>query len=137
MINSFKDDYRFLSNFWPCTVNLDGWWYPSVEHAYQAAKCLMPERGQFNIRMTAGQAKRLGQKIALRPDWEQIKLEVMATLLIQKFAKGSHLGNKLLATAPHELIEGNTWGDVYWGVCEGKGENNLGKLLMLIREDIA
>jgi hypothetical protein len=73
--------------------------------------------------------------VILRADWEDIRLEVMLNLLRQKFAPGSELRTKLETTTPHELVEGNTWGDTFWGVCNGVGQNNLGRLLMQVRDE--
>ena len=81
--------------------------------------------------------KRFGKTIKLRLDWEEVKVQIMLGLLRQKFKKGSSLGNRLLATGNQKLIEGNTWGDTFWGVCQGKGLNVLGKLLMQVRDEIS
>lgn len=133
-IDSFKQEYRFLSNFWPCRVFLAPHWYGSVEHAYQAAKTT-DLQAQLAIRsaQSAGMAKRLGKSVPLRPDWEKIKLEVMGDLLWQKFVLDHKLRARLVATGQRQLIEGNTWGDRVWGVCGGQGTNHLGNLLMRIR----
>jgi ribA/ribD-fused uncharacterized protein len=132
--------YRFLSNFWPSEVVYDGEVYPTVEHAYQAAKTLdVNARRAIREASTPGKAKRLGQKVVYRENWENLKYTVMEELLKQKFKwsdSGCELGNLLEETGDQELIEGNTWGDVYWGVCDGKGQNNLGKILMDIRSDL-
>lgn len=136
MIDRFTGTFRFLSNFWPAPVIFDGIEYPTVEHAYQAAKTeRIDQRVRIEHAQTPGQAKRLGRKVDLRPDWEEIKEAVMLTLLRQKFLKGTRLAQWLDETADHELVEGNTWGDVYWGVCDGVGQNKLGKMLMQIREE--
>lgn len=136
MIDSFTGPNRFLSNFWPCEVVLDDELYNSVEHAYVAAKVTdRTLRCQIRDCATAGQVKRLGRKLPLREDWEAIKLSVMEDLLCQKFSQ-SPLREQLLATGEQELIEGNHWGDVFWGVCEGVGQNNLGKILMRIRANL-
>ncbi len=137
-ITSFSGENRFLSNFYPCSVKLDGIMYSSSEHAYQAAKTL-----DKNVRIifhkhplpTAGQAKRLGRKLKLRPDWESVKFSVMEDLLRQKFSN-DYLGKRLLETGDAELIEGNSHGDVFWGVTDKGGQNHLGKLLMKIREEL-
>jgi hypothetical protein len=84
---------------------------------------------------TPGDAKRLGRHIDIRADWDDVKLEVMAFLLVQKFRKGTLLASMLEATGDAYLMEGNHWGDTFWGVCDGEGNNYLGELLMLIRED--
>jgi ribA/ribD-fused uncharacterized protein len=133
-IDAFRDQYRFLSNFWPCEIlSLDGDVYPSVEHAYQACKfSCVSIRSSIRGVATAGEAKRIGRRGG-RMDWDRIKLSVMEALLLIKFCPGSTELALLKATAGRELVEGNTWGDVYWGVCGGVGENHLGKLLMKIR----
>jgi len=131
MINDFRGKYRWLSNYHPSLVILDGMTYPTVEHAYQAAKCSDPEYRQRMV--TIGQpsaARRLGQQCPLRADWEAVKVDVMFDLIRQKFAVGTPLANQLLATKDIGLIEGNTWGDQFWGVCNGVGQNWLGRLLM-------
>jgi ribA/ribD-fused uncharacterized protein len=142
MIDSFDGEYRFLSNFWPATVVLDGLMYPTVEHAYQAAKTdVFACRLVIQAADTPGQAKRLGRRMPLRPDWERVKQDVMASLLRQKFAPGTGLADQLLATGYEGLIEGNSWHDNYWGVCYcpkccNRGQNRLGKLLMNIRKEL-
>lgn len=137
-ITSFSGEYEFLSNFYPAEIFWDGGVYPSVEHAYQAVKTLNPiERIAIGRASTPGKAKRLGQKCTLRRDWEEIKLLSMELFVRQKFNLWyPHLQEKLLSTGTAELIEGNTWGDTYWGVCNGEGQNNLGKILMEIRYNL-
>lgn len=129
-ITAFAGDHRWLSNFWYARVTLDGVSYPTVENAYQAAKTLNLEaRHQFE-RCTPGDAKRLGKRLVLRADWDRVKLAVMRDLIAQKFARGTRLADQLLTTGTAELVEGNRWGDRYWGVCQGEGQNHLGRLLM-------
>lgn len=136
-ITSFSGDHRFLSNFWPSPVTYQGVEYPTVEHAYQAAKTLdLDERKAIAGVLTPSQAKRLGKTVHLREDWEQVKIGIMASLLRQKFSKASLCGSWLLATGDAVLVEGNRWGDTFWGACGGKGQNHLGKLLMQLREEI-
>ena len=137
-IESFSGEYKFLSNFYQCVVSLDCDTYPSVEHAYQAAKTLDPEERRV-IRTTpqSNLAKKLGQYIAIRPDWEDVKLWIMSDLVWQKFSNNKELKDKLLATDSVELIEGNWWNDTYWGICKGVGQNNLGKILMAVRYELA
>lgn len=136
MIDRFNGEYAFLSNFHPSTVKLYGRNYPTVEHAFQAAKTLSElERTAIRHATTPGRAKRLGRRCTLRPDWDEIKIDVMDRLLRRKFDPGSNLWHMLQATAPHELVEGNTWNDRFWGVCRGVGQNHLGRLLMAIRDD--
>jgi ribA/ribD-fused uncharacterized protein len=136
VIDSFRGEYRWLSTNWPAQVELGGMRFPSVEHAYQAAKTTdARQRAQF-LTGSPGDAKRLGRRVTMRPDWEVVKVDVMRDLLRQKFARGSELAAKLIATGAQPLVEGNTWGDTFWGVCRGKGENNLGRLLMQVRDEV-
>lgn len=136
MIDSFSGEHRFLSNFYPSFLSFGKLVFQTVEHGYQAAKSLNQE-DWFTIAnlVTPGEAKRVGQKLTLRPDWETYKLEAMQDLLRMKF-NIPHLKEKLIATGNQELIEGNHWGDTYWGICQGKGQNHLGKLLMKIRSEL-
>jgi hypothetical protein len=134
-INDFDGEFRFLSNFFPAEVEFGGHLYPSTEHAFQAAKTLSEaERSEIRSAPTPGKAKRLGRRVTLRTDWEAVKVQIMQTLVEKKFAD-RELKEKLLATGDAELIEGNTWGDCWWGVDAntGKGENHLGKILMEVR----
>ena len=109
--------------------------YPSAEHAYQAAKTLVPEeRLLFATAATPSIAKRLGRKVTLRRDWEEVKNQVMDNICFQKFSH-PELKQKLIDTGDLYLEETNTWGDTYWGVCDGKGRNILGLTLMKIRKE--
>lgn len=136
MINSFDKEYYFLSNFYPSKITFEGIEYKTVEHAFQAAKSLDNfERYTIAMMPTPGRAKQMGRSINLRADWEEVKESVMETCLREKFAI-PEFREKLLATGDEELIEGNTWNDRFWGVCNGEGENKLGKLLMKIRKEL-
>lgn len=138
MINSFQGEHRWLSNFWPAKVVLEDIEFPTVEHAYVAAKTLdmaMRLRVSEIPAQNAGRVKRLGRTFDLRVDWDDVRLSTMERLLRQKFAIPD-LRMLLLKTGNQILIEGNTWGDTFWGVCRGTGENNLGNLLMKIRSEI-
>lgn len=135
-IDRFEGEYEFLSNFATCSIYWGDHYVATVEHAYQAAKATAEGDCLKIIRCkTPGEAKRMGRTIACRPDWDTIKLEVMEILLRRKFTKPI-FRDKLLATGTEELVEGNTWGDTFWGVCRGQGENHLGKLLMKIRSEL-
>lgn len=136
-IEESQGDYRFLNNFWPASVVLDGVSYPSVEHAYQAAKTLnLDDRKQF-LCCTHGEAKRAGRALLLRSDWEQVRLSIMSDLVKQKFTNNRILAEKLIDTGAAELIEGNNWNDTFWGVCRGIGDNNLGKILTVVRSQLS
>lgn len=135
-IDRFEGPYEFLSNFYPIRISFEGITYITAEHAYQAAKTLdRSTRLVFLTVRTAAQAKNLGRSLQLRPDWDEVKLEVMESILREKF-KGPIMRGRLIDTWPLELIEGNWWGDRFWGICNGEGENYLGKLLMKIREEL-
>ncbi len=135
-ILEFQGAYRFLSNFYESEMKYDGVSYRTLEHAFQAAKTLQfPERLHIWLCQTPGEAKRIGKVVELRPDWELVKLFIMKELLHQKFRYPT-LKRWLMSTGDAELIEGNNWGDTFWGVCNGVGENHLGKLIMEVRTEI-
>lgn len=135
-IDSFDGPYRFLSNFFPLTpqILVDGIYYRTVEHAFQAQKTLNEtERIWICNAVTPGMAKRIGRTVTLRSDWGEYRLPLMGRLLRQKFSDPV-LRDALIETGDAELTEGNTWGDRFWGV-DGIGENHLGKLLMKLRDE--
>lgn len=138
-ITSFSGKYRFLSNFWYSNIRPLGssYTFPTVEHAYQCAKAVKKEDflAIYNAK-TPGQTKKIARTVELRPNWDEIKFKVMKIFVEIKFEQNPDLAQKLLNTGDAELVEGNTWGDVYWGVCKGVGENNLGKILMEVREKL-
>ncbi len=137
VIDSFQGQYRFLSNFWPAEVQFEGLIYPTAEHAYQAAKTPdRAERQRIAALPTPGDAKRAGAALPKRPDWDAKKLAVMELVVRDKFTRNPDLRAKLLATHHAQLIEGNTWNDQFWGVCNGKGENHLGRILMKVRDEL-
>lgn len=132
-IDSFFGPHRFLSNFWFASVVLDGVEYPSVEHAYQAAKTEDPDvRATIRACAPAGSAKHAGGSLPTPDDWDERRLVVMRDLIEQKFA-AEPLRSQLLETGTQTLVEGNGWGDTFWGVSKGAGTNHLGNLLMAVR----
>lgn len=134
-IGPFTGEFRFLSNFFPIAVAYEAILYPTAEHAFQAAKTLDPHaRARIRTLPTASAAKRSGRSLVLRADWEQVKLTVMAQILREKF-RHPVLRAQLLRTHPRPLVEVNTWGDHFWGVCHGTGENHLGRLLIALRRE--
>jgi ribA/ribD-fused uncharacterized protein len=138
-IASFSGDYRFLSNFAPIPGGLEyeGLRFPTLEHAFAAAKSLdLTVRQVIAALPTPGQAKQAGRAVTLRPDWESRKLAIMNDLLAQKFSR-EPFASALRATGQAELVEGNNWGDRFWGVCDGEGQNHLGRLLMDLRTRLA
>lgn len=137
-ISSFRDGYRFLSNFYPASTVFNGVRYPTSEHAYQAAKATSPEDFRWVAEApNAAEAKSRGRLIRCRPDWASVRDEVMRQVLAAKFAApGLHA--QLLATGDEELVEGNPWHDHHFGYCTKcqVGDNVLGKLLMELRAQL-
>ncbi|MCY3596552.1 MAG: NADAR family protein [Rhodospirillales bacterium] len=135
-IDRFRGELAFLSNFHYHPFEWRGRTYSTSEHAFQSAKSRDDrERQRIRAASSPAEAKRLGRRADLRCDWDRIKDDVMHSVLLAKFAVPA-LRDALLATGDAELVEGNTWGDVYWGVCGGRGRNQLGRTLMRIRDDI-
>ena len=137
VIDKFDGKYFFLSNFYPCEIKYDGLTYNSSEALFQALKCVNSSDRKLFIGLTASQSKKLGRKVNLRPDWESVKIDIMKLVIHEKFSQNPYLKKQLLCTENSTLIEGNTWNDTFWGVCNGVGENNLGKILMAERDLIS
>lgn len=139
-IDKFRGEYAFLSNFFPCYVQYEGLDYPSVEHAFQAAKSLDLEvRRGMQVCPSPADAKYCGRRLKLRPDWEQIKIQVMRDLVKDKFTRNLStvdIKKLLLETGDAYLEEGNHHRDTFWGTVDGKGQNWLGKILMEVREEL-
>lgn len=137
MINEFRGKYYFLSNFYEASVTWGGITYKNNEAAFQSAKVLDKSiREKFSM-LDPSSAKRKGKHVQLRHDWEKVKYDIMYEICLTKFSQNEELKEKLLATGDEYLEEGNTWGDRIWGTVNGKGQNNLGKILMRVREELA
>jgi len=136
----FKDELYFLSNFYPSKILYKGTFWPTVEHAYQGEKCSDLDMAEVirNV-LTPEHAKGIGKRVAIRKDWEEIKIDVMTDLVLAKFTQNEELKKKLLNTGNLKLIEGNYWHDNFWGNCycnkckHIEGQNILGIILMEIR----
>lgn len=136
-IDSFRGEYWFLSNFYPHAIVYAQELWPSAEHAYQAAKThSTTDRQRIRMARSAGEAKRIGRTVTLIPQWEEVKLHVMRQIIAAKFSPASSLSVRLVETGDAILIEGNTWGDRYWGKVNGEGKNWLGRILMEKREEL-
>jgi ribA/ribD-fused uncharacterized protein len=135
-ITFFRGPYRFLSNFYPSKIWYEGMDWITAEHAYQAAKTILSEEKQtFRDLSLPSEAKKFGRKITIREDWNDVKLRVMSDIVLAKFDQNPELLEMLLATEDALLIEGNYWGDTFWGQCPvGTGFNNLGLILMDTRK---
>lgn len=138
-IRTFREDYWFLSNFYPCTIIHDGLEYGSLEAAFQASKCAdLSERVRFQT-LAPAEAKKVGRTIMLRNDWERVKLLILAELVRTKFWGNPELLSELLATGDALLVEDNSWHDNFYGNCtcarcrDTKGLNHLGNMLMRFR----
>jgi len=131
-ILQFRGEYRFLSNFYPVEIEYEGILYPSTEQAYQACKTTDNNIRLDVSKMTTKDAKSFGKTIKYRDDWVDVRVPLMKNLLMLKF-QNEELKQRLLATGDLYIIEGNDWGDTFWGVCNGRGHNMLGVLLMYVR----
>lgn len=134
MINEFRGKYYFLSNFYSVPVKHGFLTFTNTEAAFHSEKC--PMRAAEFTKLNPSEAKRLGRRVRLRSDWEQVKDQVMLDVVRAKFDQHPDLAQKLLATGDEELVEGNDWGDIYWGVYKGHGKNMLGKILMRVRAEL-
>lgn len=134
-VNEFTGQYRFLSNFWNCYILFDQQMYPSVENAYQAAKCKNIEDRLYFRTCKSSEAKQRGKIVVMRDDWEKVKLDIMYELVKQKFSEYYQLGELLMQTFG-KLEEGNWWGDTFWGTVNGEGQNHLGRILMRVRDEL-
>lgn len=132
-INEFRGEYYFLSNFYEREITYDGLTYKNSEAAFQAQKCKSKEDRKRFCNLNASEAKKLGRKVSLRPDWDRLKVQIMKDIVTAKFKQNADLQNKLICTGNAYLEEGNTWGDRVWGCVNGRGANLLGQILMEIR----
>ena len=127
-----RNEYFFLSNMYPCEVTYNRHTFQSSEAAFQAQKD--PSRVSEFEGLTGKESKRLGRQVKMRPDWDLVKFGIMEDILRVKFSD-PELAKKLKAVE-EPIVEENTWHDTYWGVCDGRGQNNLGKLLTKIKNDL-
>lgn len=152
MITSFRGKYWFLSNFHPCDIEYQGIVYPSVEHYYVAMKVKNDQtlNGRYYTAADFKEylakikspeiVKKIGTMIKVRSDWEEKKIEFMTYGIKEKF-KNEELKEQLISTGNDQIIEGNYWHDCFWGQCncdrcKGKGKNNLGKIIMKVRDEL-
>lgn len=136
-IYGFFSEHKWLSNFGAGAVELDGVRYPTSEHAYMAEKVRdITLREQIAAQSSPGAAKHFTAALPWREDWADYRPHAMLRVLRAKFAQNPALAMQLLDTGTRYLEETNTWGDTYWGVCEGEGLNMLGKTLMQVRDEL-
>lgn len=134
-IKGFFAPYRWLSNFHVCDIEYDGYKFTSTEAAFMSAKTLDKKIKEEFQHLNPKEAKKRGREIELRPDWDVIRIQVMYDVNKIKF-QDPELRQMLLDTGDKFIEETNWWKDQFWGVYNGVGENNLGKILMRIREEI-
>lgn len=138
VIREFRNQYAFLSNFYPTQITYKGLTYKNAEAAFQAQKCSFDaEKRQF-CDLDGKNAKRRGRHVKLRKDWNNIKLTIMHDIVKAKFEQNPKLLKQLLYTGNTKLIEGNYWHDTFWGIDiqTNVGKNNLGKILMCVRDEL-
>lgn len=139
MIEQFTDEYRWLSNFAPCKIVLDGIEYASTEHAYMSAKSEDPAWKEYcRTEPSAGKVKTKSYQVKLIDNWDlYLKYVTMYRILEQKFTL-PHYRELLLATGDQYIEEGNMHGDMFWGVCMKTtlGKNILGHMIMSIRSKL-
>ncbi len=130
---TFDDKKHNLREIFP-QFKFDGLEYPSSEHLYQSLKATN-EEDKENIRMASNphNAKKVAREVFCRMDWDSVKVEAMRLALYLKFYQHPDLLLKLIETGRTPIVEINWWGDKFWGVCNGVGENWLGRLLMELR----
>ena len=131
----FRNEYWFLSNMYPVEIECAGLKFSCVESAFQAYKCADREDMKKFVGLDGFEAKRLGRKVQMRQDWEKVKNIVMYRLVFQKFNRNPLLKIQL-KSIKGVIEEENTWNDTYWGVCNGKGKNVLGNILMTVRSEL-
>lgn len=164
MITSFSGEHEFLSNFHRGhPFYLPGWQQlmPTAEHAYQACKAVTGEQAHWVLEAASPQlAKSRGRQVQAHPDWDRCKKRIMLKILLAKFGMpDSSLAALLVSTGTEILVEGNTWGDTFWGAVPGAigegrglpvwaagprdssyvlyGHSWLGRELMMVREVLA
>lgn len=135
-VKGFFYEYRWLSNFHVCEVFYEELMYNSSENAYQSAKTDDPYVKSLLQKMSPKEGKKFSREIKVRKDWDKVKKNIMYQVLFDKFTRNEDLRKKLIDTGEKYLEETNYWNDQYYGVCDGKGKNVLGELLMKIREEI-
>lgn len=135
IIDKFRGEYDFLSNFYDCPVTYNGESYLNAEAAFQAQKTQDTEIRHIMSTMSAKQAKKFGRSLK-DPKWFDKSVRIMYEVLTAKFTQHVDLRKKLIATGDAKLVEGNNWNDTFCGMCHGKGDNVLGCLLMMVREDL-
>lgn len=131
-----NEPYGFLNNFKKARMFIYSKWWNNVETPYQSRKCSIPEEAIWIWESkTPREARDRGQLVQMVSDWDKIKVGVMKQCVMAKFLQHTDLRAQLMATGDEELIEDSPV-DNFWGQINGVGQNNLGKVLMEVREAI-
>jgi ribA/ribD-fused uncharacterized protein len=132
-----KDPYGFMGNFFKARFFIYGRWWNFVEAPYQAEKTsVQSEKDEIWKAVKANDSRLLGQKVTMRPDWDEYKRFVMKECCMAKFLQHPELRKQLMDTGDEELMEDSPV-DWYWGCgADGTGKNVLGQVLMEIREEL-
>ena len=135
MIKELRNEYYFLSNMYECPIVWKGVTFKSSETLFQMFKCKnIDDMSKFQ-KLNGFQAKKLGRKIEMRPDWNEVRIKYMEFVLKLKFDQNLDLRERLMRTEGKIEENNNNWNDTFWGITNGKGENHLGKLLYKLREE--
>lgn len=139
VIDSFTNEYAFLSNFYEAPFLYKARQVPTAEHAYQMSKADNDDDRAYILDASSpDEAKKRGNDVDLRSNWESMKTRIMYDVVRNKFfyPQNNDIALDLIDTGDKVLIEGNDWGDTFWGVTDDGGENQLGKILMIVRSEL-
>lgn len=141
--NKTDQKYGCFSNFYPCTITFNGLTYKNSEAAWQSQKIVSESQRKEFTTLNPSEAKKLGRRVELRKDWEDVKYNIMVDICMAKFSQNPELGEILKSTGSEEIIENTTgWHDNIWGNCDCEkcknkpGQNLLGKALMEVRSKL-
>lgn len=135
-IDRFEKEYFYLSNFYNVKICYEGLIFENAEAAFQAQKTHDENLKKRFCKLNPSEAKKLGRRVKLIPTWEAIKILVMYEVVLAKFSQNRSIMDKLISTGNVYLEEGNDWGDKFWGTVNGEGRNELGKILMKVRDEL-
>lgn len=133
-IKTFEDSYKQFSNFYIRDVIYKNILYKTREHAFQCQKATNQKDFEYVYHSKDPyRAKQRANHIKCEPNWKNIRVKIMHEIVLSYFQQHKDAKNLLLSTGTEEIQEGNTWGDKFWGVVDGEGENWLGQILMDVR----
>ena len=137
VVSSFNDSYAFLSNFYYSQIKYEGHTFMTLEHCFQAQKAVTDQDKRVIMSApTPEKARKLGNDMKLREDWEEVRLKILTECIRIKFEPDSTLADKLIGTGSKLLVDGNYSHEMFYGSClcddhkNQPGQNILGKSLM-------